>query len=184
MPSNEQRDRTEALEIYRLLFKTWRFQVDSGWHRSNYFAAFETALLLGIGKVILDGHTFFGVIACVLGLALTLIWIRNDEKVQSYIDYWWAAIQGIEKQFLACNAASNPEADLPKWNFASEYDANAKERYHVHRIEWPSYRSLMRLVPWLFMIAWLCLIGLALATLHLHGHHMFHHDRAFHQWRS
>ena len=32
--------------MYRLLFKVWRFQVDSGWHRTNYFAAFETALLL------------------------------------------------------------------------------------------------------------------------------------------
>ncbi len=171
MTPDQERNRTETLGIYRLLFETWRFQVDSGWHRTNYFAAFETALLLGVGKVILDGcNNFLGIIACAFGLALTGVWIRNDQKVQSYIDYWWAAIQQIEKESLTSDSTSNTKSDLPKWNFASKYDNNAAELYKIHRVDWPSYRWLMRLVPSLFFIAWLCLTCLALSATYPHGH--------------
>jgi hypothetical protein len=32
----------DRLEVYKTLFETWRFEVNSHWQRSSYFAAFET----------------------------------------------------------------------------------------------------------------------------------------------
>jgi len=155
MTPEQERSRTEVLEIYRLLFETWRFQVDSGWQRSSYFAAFETALLLGIGKIIVDGHVTLGAAGSLFGLVLTRIWLLNDRKVQSYIDYWWEAVRGIERDYLASTPQAESNSALPQWDFAWKRDENLSGKYrHDDRRNCGSYRSLMRAVPWLFTFTW------------------------------
>jgi hypothetical protein len=43
LPVERQLTKAERLDLYKIIFETWRSQVDSSWQRSNYFAAFETA---------------------------------------------------------------------------------------------------------------------------------------------
>jgi len=168
-----QQKRDEAIAVYRLVFETWRFQVDSGWQRSNYFAAFETALLLGIGKIIVDEHWVLDAAACIFGIVLTQIWLLNDKKVQSYIDYWWEAVRGMERDHLAPQSQSQGKTESPQWDFAWKHDENARGKYRPdkeHTVG--SYRSLMRAVPWLFTLAWSALCGYAIICWALSSCHL------------
>jgi hypothetical protein len=82
-------DTDELLRKYTLMFENWRFQVNSNWQRTNYFAAFETALLYGAWKVITMDYRGSGKVAVVFGAGLTVIWLLTDIKAGSYIDYRW-----------------------------------------------------------------------------------------------
>ena len=71
----------ELLDVYKSLFETWRFQVNSHWQRSSFFAAFETVALAACWKLFADKPNtctaILGVVLAVLGFFLTVVWFLN-----------------------------------------------------------------------------------------------------------
>jgi recombinational DNA repair protein (RecF pathway) len=142
-------------EIYRLMVETWRWQIDSNWHRTAYFAAFQTAVLVAAGyaisdvhccagKLILDMHFYVGFGASVFGFLLNISWIFNDRKTGAYTDYWRKAAESMEIR-------------LP-WQFVSKlvYEKQAKQ-WKVRR-GFPKYTHLMLFVRLLFAAVWILLL--------------------------
>ena len=158
----------EFFRLYGLIMENWRFQVNSNWQRTNYFALFETALLGGTWKIISEGHVVSGFAAALLGIVLTLIWLLNDVKAGSYIAYWWASLGSMEKALWPTVAEGEKEPPWPL-NFVSNYDLNAR-MYGIPKLSWPSYHGLMRAVPGLFFVGWFSILVFAyyrcICTLH------------------
>lgn len=139
-------------EIYKQLLENWRWQINSNWHRTDYFAAFQTALLLAAGKVILDQHLYTGLALAAFGVLLNVGWILNDMKTGAYTNYWRAAIDAVEG-----------EISLPsRWQFVSRSEYEGKAREWGARITYPKYSHLMWGVRLLFTVAWISLITAAL----------------------
>jgi len=120
------------------LWENWRFQVNSGWDRSNYFALVETGALAGAWHVLQDPKSLkAGLFFAFLGLLFTILWFVNDWINHTYILYWWRST-----------------------SHAKDYDANAGQ-LGIRRW-WGKvglkYSHLMRLIPILFGIAWLWLL--------------------------
>jgi len=85
-------------EVYRTIFETWRYEVDSYWQRNNYFAAFETAALAGCWYVVEHNHARYGLAFSLLGLSSTIVWFITSIAVHRYVAYWWESIQKVEGQ--------------------------------------------------------------------------------------
>lgn len=132
-------------EVYRTIFETWRYEVDSYWQRNNYFAAFETVALAGAWYVIEHRYYWSGLIFSLLGIASTIVWLVTSIAVHRYIKYWWQSIKNIE-------AALSLE-DY-KFAFATEHPGSG-----LH----PS--QLVHTVPLLFTTAWIVLLVLAFRCL-------------------
>jgi hypothetical protein len=134
----QETDATQAM--LNRVWDSWRFQVDSGWNRSNYFAVVETVALAGAWQVLeqkiyIKTALFFAF----LGLLSSLIWLLNDYINHTYINYWWQSTgeaKGYEKKA--------EELKIVRW--------------------WPRvglrYSHLMRGIPFIFCIAWLWMLGL------------------------
>ena len=76
------------MDVYKVMWDTWRSQVDSYWQRSGYFALFETAAIggcwyLASGRCLLE--MVAGIGSSILGIALTAVWHRNNEKMHIYV---------------------------------------------------------------------------------------------------
>lgn len=142
-------------EIYRLMVETWKWQINSNWHRTDYFAAFQTALLLAAGKVVTDAHFCSGIALCAFGFALNVAWILNDVKTGAYTHYWRKAAENMEgKVGLPLESQFVSE---------SEYEKKARE-WHV-RVECPKYGHLMWCVRLLFTVAWIALTVTAIVKI-------------------
>lgn len=132
-------------EVYKTIFETWRYEVDSYWQRNNYFAAFETAALAGGWYVIEHAHPWPGLLFSIIGLASTIIWLITSFAVLKYVRYWWKAIKIIEGELFLANdgldfATKNPGSGLH-----------------------PS--KLVLLIPVLFGLAWLVIFVFAIHCL-------------------
>ena len=118
----------------------WRFQVDSRWNRSNYFAVVETVALAGAWQV-LDQNKYpkSALFFAFLGLLSTIVWLLNDLINYTYILYWWRSTD--------------------QWQ---EYEKKAEE-LGIRRW-WPKvglkYSHLMNVIPIIFVAAWLWMLGL------------------------
>jgi hypothetical protein len=120
-------------------WENWRFQVDSGWNRSNYFAILETVAIAGAWQVLEHGqHPKTALFFAFLGFVSTLIWFLNDLINHAYILYWWKSTEG-----------------------SKEYEDRAE--WLVGRW-WPKvglkYSHLMHLIPIIFAAAWLWILAL------------------------
>jgi hypothetical protein len=138
-------DHSVELEVYKNTFETWRFEVDSYWHRNTYFAAFETAAIAGCWYLLEKGKVPIGLSFAVLGGVLTLIWFWNNVAVHRYIKYWWGSVQASEK------ALSLQERKIA---FANDHPGSGLS---------PSVGA--KLVPLVFLLAWLFLIVYAVYHL-------------------
>jgi hypothetical protein len=130
---------TQPSDLYKLLFETWRSQVDSYWQRSNYFAAFETVAVAGCWHLLDTKHFWTEVGLSILGIALTITWFLNNRKTNSYVHHWWSAIIKLEEQM-----------GLKPNDFATQIEGRSK---HF------KYRNLVQTVPVLFGIAWIVLFA-------------------------
>lgn len=122
-----------------IAWENWRFQVDSGWNRSNYFAVVETIALAGAWQVLQSCYLKTGLFFTFLGLLSTIIWFLNDLINHTYILYWWRST-----------------------NEPHDYEKKA-ERFGVGR--WWSnvgvkYSYLMHVIPIIFGAAWLWMLAL------------------------
>jgi hypothetical protein len=120
-------------------WENWRFQVDSGWNRSNYFAVVETVALAGAWQVLDKGsHPKTALFFAFLGLLSTIVWLLNDLINHTYILYWWQSTDG-----------------------SKEYEQKAGE---LGGRWWSKvglkYSHLMHLIPVIFSAAWLWILGL------------------------
>jgi hypothetical protein len=135
------------MEIYKTLFETWRSQVNSYWQRSNYFAVFETAALAGCWSLMEHGHLWMGLFGAGLGICLTIVWWSSNSTVHSYVVYWWEAIKAIEHKLLLQNDGLD---------FVSRHSGSGR---------WPRYSHLVQIVPVVFMVAWIGLLGYRINSL-------------------
>lgn len=136
------------VELYKTIFETWRFQVNSYWQRSGYFAAFETAAIAGGWYLIaVERPPQYGASALLsgLGILLTLLWLANNHKTHKYVDYWWKALEKIE-----------PRLDLPSLGTDLTYYALVS-RHTGSGLRWLPYRCLVQTISALFGVAWVCL---------------------------
>jgi hypothetical protein len=140
----------ELLELYKSLFDTWRFQVDSHWQRSSYFAAFETVAIAGCWKLLVGQYPTELSLAT-LGIGLTIVWILNNNKTHEYAQYWLRAICKIEARLQECSG----ERDI-------DFALQILSRPHNRLLRHP---NLVQAVPALFFIAWLILFGLGVRLL-------------------
>ena len=132
-------------EVYKTIFETWRYEVDSYWQRNNYFAAFETAALAGCWYVVEHTHLWSGLAFSFLGLASTIVWFSTSVAVHRYITYWWSSIQNIELELSLMNSG---------FDFARKHPGSG-----LH----PS--QLVHIIPILFTAAWVVVIAFAIHCL-------------------
>jgi hypothetical protein len=142
-------DTKERLEVYKAVFETWRFEVNSHWQRSSYFAAFETVAIAACWKLLDESRSVWaGTVLAVLGVLLTEIWRRNNDKTHFYAEYWLRKVTELEKSL----SEGGHESIL----FATEI----LNRPRNSRIR---HRDLVQAVPMIFFIAWITLFGLGIS---------------------
>ena len=84
------------LQLYSTIWEIWRFQVDSYWQRTSYFAVFETAAIAGVWQVLANRPRLALALAG-LGIVLTILWLLNNARTHAYVGYWWQALAEIER---------------------------------------------------------------------------------------
>jgi hypothetical protein len=131
-------------EVYKTVFETWRYEVDSYWQRNNYFAAFETVALAGCWYVVEHAHRWVGLAFSVAGFVSATIWLITSVAVHRYLSYWWRSIQEIE---------AAPEFRKNRLDFATRHPGSRG----LH----PSF--LVHVIPALFMFTWIVIL---LFTIH------------------
>lgn len=137
-------DTKELLDVYKTLFETWRFEVNSHWQRSSYFAAFETVAVTACWKLLTDqNYAWAGIILSILGTALTEIWRRNNDKTHLYAVYWLERVANLETTLSTRSGESI--------NFASAI-LNRPRPYRIR------HRHLVQAVPMIFFGAWIALL--------------------------
>jgi|SRR5580658_3442728 hypothetical protein len=146
-PVNETTDRNDgptpiAPEVYKAIFETWRYEVDSYWQRNNYFAAFETAALAGCWYVVEHSYLWPGLAFSLLGLMSTVVWFVTSIAVHRYVAYWWKSIQEIEVKLSLKSDGLN---------FAAKHPGSG-----LH----PSF--LVHLIPVLFAAGWIVILVLSI----------------------
>src|SRR5947209_15084 len=88
----------DLAESYKTVLETWRFQVNSYWQRSSYFAAFETVAMAGYWKLLREPGVprCVAVVFGILGIALTIVWWLSNRKTRDYVEYWWRSLMELE----------------------------------------------------------------------------------------
>ncbi|MGA3334393.1 MAG: hypothetical protein ABSC62_09550 [Terracidiphilus sp.] len=139
----------DRLEVYKTLFETWRIEVNSHWQRSSYFAAFETVAVTACWKLLEETKSVWaGILLAILGILLTEIWRRNNEKTHFYAVYWLGKVTEIERRLSVD---------------AKESLAFATEILYRPRTGWLRHRHLVQAVPMIFFVAWVTLFGLGVS---------------------
>jgi hypothetical protein len=138
-------EKKELLDVYKSLFDTWRFEVNSHWQRSSYFAAFETVAVAACWKLVRDTKVLSreGIVVSILGLALTVVWFLNNRKTHFYARYWLERV-GIVEQKLSMKDES--------LDFATQI-------LNRPRTDWIKHPHLVQAVPMIFFALWLGLFS-------------------------
>jgi len=139
----------EFAERFGTAIAIWKFQVDSYWTRSSYFALFETAALTALWQVFRAGYNVTSLFLCLLGMVLTFIWMYNNRRVHKYVDYWWKRGASIEEEFLV----------KAERRFIAGYEVLRNDEPLMR------YSHLVQLIPLLFIASWAWLFGLSAWTL-------------------
>jgi hypothetical protein len=139
-------DTKDLIELYKSLFETWRFEVNSHWQRSSYFAAFETVAVGACWKLLSDTYAPKWAAPClaVLGIFLTVVWFCNNEKTHFYAVYWLERVAIVEHKLVLLGAE-----DI---DFAAQILTRRRTGFVRHR-------RLVQAVPVIFFIAWMILLG-------------------------
>ncbi len=139
-------DTKELLEIYKSLFDTWRFEVNSHWQRSSYFAAFETVALGACWKLLTGppNQRWAGAVLSELGVILTGIWFLNNQKTHHYGRHWFEAVCEVEARLM---------------KHSGEHGIDFATRIlHRRRTDLIGHPYLVQMVPVIFYIAWALLL--------------------------
>jgi hypothetical protein len=133
----------DLLEVYKSLFETWRFEVNSHWQRSSYFAAFETVAVAACWELLKsrDAPEWPGPMLAVLGLLLTAVWFLNNRKTHFYAVYWLDAVGAVERKL-----------------FFEETGLQFATRIQQRQRGLIRHRHLVQAVPAIFFVAWVTLL--------------------------
>jgi hypothetical protein len=134
------------LEVYKTIFETWRYEVDSYWQRNSYFAAFETGALAGCWYVVEHGYHGSGLAFALAGLASTIVWWVTSIAVHRYIEYWWESVQKVEQKLALENDG---------FDFATKHTGS--RGLHAS--------TLVLIIPILFAGSWLVILLFAIRSL-------------------
>ena len=136
----------ELIELYKSLSETWRFEVNSHWQRSAYFAAFETVAIAACWKLLTDPpcHRGASIGLSVLGIALTAVWFLSNEKTRDYARYWLKTVCEIEGRLI--ERTGEQDIDF------------AKKILNRPRRDWIPHPHLVQAVPSIFFVAWAVLL--------------------------
>ena len=127
------------------------------WTRNSYFAAFETAALVGAIRL-LEAHHKLAACVSGLGILLTTLWYLSNDRLQEYIRFWWDKMIEIEES----NAAHQPDLYRTSLRLAADFSRWRSVRQN-HRPHWPwRYSSLVQVIPGLFQILWFTLLWIGL----------------------
>jgi hypothetical protein len=141
----------ELVQIYKSLFDTWRFQVNSHWQRSSYFAAFETVAIGACWKVLTDGYRSTGIMLSGLGIALTIVWFLNNRKTHFYAHYWFQAVGDVETKLMERTG-----------EHGIDFAGRLLNRPRVDLLRHP---NLVQAVPAIFSIAWFGLLSFGVRSM-------------------
>lgn len=136
------------IKLYNSLFETWRFEVNSHWQRSSYFAAFETVAVGACWKVLQDAYVVTAIIFSMMGLLLTTIWLFNNKKTHYYAIYWLKKVAWVERKLV--------ERTGEQVDFAAQILSRPRGNLVRHR-------RLVQAVPIIFYVIWLGLFAIAIA---------------------
>lgn len=136
------KNHSAEVEVYRNVYETWRFEVNSYWQRNAYFAAFKTAAIGGCWYLLEKQNLIMGLLFSILGTGLSLLWLWNNIAVHEYIKYWWQCTKDAEKALGLNDNATD---------FANKHPGSRLK---------PSLGA--KLVPVIFSLAWLSLVGYAM----------------------
>jgi hypothetical protein len=140
----------QLVQVYKTLFETWRFQVNSHWQRSSYFAAFETVALAACWKLFTDKpdtHPAVGFVLVLLGCTLTGVWYLTNNRTHEYALYWLKAVGEIETMLMKGRGEQGID-------FAKKILDDKRSTIKQSKI---GHRYLERSVPLLFLVAWIAL---------------------------
>lgn len=142
----------ELLEVYKSLYDTWRFEVNSHWQRSSYFAAFETVAVAACWKVLTDSscQRWAGVVLSVLGIALTVVWFLSNNKTHEYAVFWLKAAGALEDKLI--KRAGEQGIDFAR---------QVKERTRTDSV-YVKHPYLVQAPPMMFLVAWCFLLCFAI----------------------
>ncbi len=152
----------ELLEVYKSLLDTWRFQVNSHWQRSSYFAAFETVAIAACWKLLTDSscQRWAGVVLSILGIILTWVWFRSNSKVHFYVRHWLKAVCDIERRLIE-------RSDEQHIDFATRI-------LNRPRTDLISHPFLVQAVPSVFLVAWVILLSFGIRSVVIESSAMGH----------
>lgn len=139
----------QLLEMYTSLYETWRFEVNSHWQRSSYFAAFETVAVAAcwIVSTTPSGHYWAEAIVSVLGIALTAVWFLSNNKTHEYALFWLDAAGLVEKKLIECSGEGG-----------IDFAVQVKRRPRKDAV-YIRHPTLVQIPPMLFLAAWMILFG-------------------------
>jgi len=139
----------DATETRSIAYETWRFQVDSYWTRTSYFAVFEIAAATGVWTVGERAHYWMALGFSLICLALTVIWRIANGRAHEYIDFWWKMAQESDPAY----GSEKPNGEQPKdLRLASRFTEWRKNEHCI------SYSQLIQIIPVLFFLGWVFLI--------------------------
>jgi hypothetical protein len=156
-------DTKELLEIYKALFETWRFQVNSHWQRSAFFSALETVALAACWKLLTGGtemcSAFFGLLLALLGISITFVWLLINERTHKYVLFWLDSVGKVETKLMKCSGEGGID-------FANQI---LDSKRSTIKQSWISHHLLERTVPCLFIVAWIALFLFGIKHLLIAG---------------
>jgi hypothetical protein len=151
----------DLLAVYKSVFETWRFQVNSHWQRSSFFSAFETIALGACWKLFADnsnmGAVYLGAFLSCLGVVLSIVWLLINRKTHQYARYWLESVAKLEIRLMEHTGDS--EID-----FAGRILDEARSTVPKTFV---SHYTLERLVPVLFILAWMAMFSYGIIHLSL-----------------
>jgi len=157
--NTEESEQSKFAERFQSALETWRFEVESYWTRTSYFAVFETAALGGQWLIFKD-YWYTSLALSIAGMSLTVLWFTNNSRMHEYVDQWWRRAGEIEAHF------GIPEGRTLIHDFELR-------KTITHRIP---YHAIDRyLVPGIFFAGWSWMLGwgvfrLVLAVCGCHNH--------------
>lgn len=154
-------DTNELLEMHKSLFETWRFEVNSHWQRSSYFAAFETVAVAACWKLLNSpSQRWAAVVLSALGIILTSVWLLNNNKTRYYARYWLRAVCDIESKLIE---RSGEQGINFAWRILNR-----------PRTDLVRHPNLVQAVPFMFLVAWVTLLWSGIRLMLLESGAMHH----------
>ena len=139
--------RPPSTELHPEILAIWRWQVDSYWTRTSYFALFATGVFTAAATLYIHDHCGLAAGCGIFGLLLSVCWWLNNKRTHEYVRYWWRYLGALE------NDAPQGQP-LPLLPPVSGYNENLKRfGKDPERMHCLPYHVIVQTIPFLFFVA-------------------------------